>query len=152
MNLMSFLSQTLENLPWLKRTFALACLSLLPQLLQAKEGYLLSSVDTLPSERKPSIVGPTQTEATLNSLDSLSTHKEVSVRPRSFDRFLWNTAVEAWELSDTTQRSSFRPTAYRPIYVLPFRWSNRMNGQPFTTNPNRPIPEPKDYSSIEAKF
>ncbi|MFV8327376.1 phospholipase A [Flavobacterium sp. ZS1P14] len=62
--------------------------------------------------------------------------------------------TERWELDTTSVRGTFLVTPYKPMYVLPIRWSNNVNVQPHSGNidPDYIAPEAIDYSSIETKF
>ena len=62
--------------------------------------------------------------------------------------------TERWELDTTSVRGTFLVTPYKPIYVLPVRWSSMPNEQPFSgnENPDYVAPEGVNYNNIEAKF
>lgn len=63
-----------------------------------------------------------------------------------------NAITRIWELDEDSKTKLFKPTAYRRTYVLPFRWTDVFNRQPQSFNPERPIPEFKDYQNVEVKF
>jgi phospholipase A1 len=54
-----------------------------------------------------------------------------------------------WDLSD--RATLFRPWAHRPNYVLPVRWSDDPNEEPFVAD-TAPGEEPLDLDPVEAKF
>ncbi len=57
-----------------------------------------------------------------------------------------------WELDREDQRGTFKFLDYQPMYVMPFRFTNKPTEQPISLNPDRPIPEWRDYQHIETKF
>lgn len=62
--------------------------------------------------------------------------------------------TERWELDTTSVRGTFLVTPYKPMYVLPVRWTNNPNEQPIPGNvdPDYVAPDGVDYNNIEAKF
>jgi len=64
------------------------------------------------------------------------------------------TMSERWELTAADKRGTFLLSPYKPIFVLPVRWSSQPNEQPFSGNGNPDyIAEPGvDYNNIEAKL
>lgn len=62
--------------------------------------------------------------------------------------------TERWELDTTAVRGTFLLTPYRPIYVLPIRWSSNTNEQPYSGNisPDYIAPQGVDYDNFEMKF
>ena len=64
------------------------------------------------------------------------------------------TMSERWELDPADKRGTFVLSPYKPIFVLPVRWSSEPNEQPFSGNGNPDYSaEPgTDYNNIEAKF
>lgn len=56
-----------------------------------------------------------------------------------------------WELTPEYRKGNFRISEYKPIYVAPIKWTDRPNRQPIGINPQRPIPEYKDYQNVEGK-
>lgn len=62
--------------------------------------------------------------------------------------------TERWELDTTAIRGTFLLTPYKPIYVLPVRWSNNPNEQPHSgnVNPDYVAPAGINYNNIETKF
>jgi phospholipase A(2) len=57
-----------------------------------------------------------------------------------------------WELEPQDQRGTFHFVDYLPMYVMPFRYNTRPIEQPISLNPDRPIPESRNYQNVEAKF
>lgn len=75
--------------------------------------------------------------------------------PKFFDsRTRMRTMTERWELDTTAIRGTFLITPYKPIYILPFRYSDRPNDMPYSGNslPTYVAFPPNDYDHIEAKF
>ncbi|MBP4142281.1 phospholipase A [Flavobacterium sp. P4023] len=62
--------------------------------------------------------------------------------------------TERWELDTTSVRGTFLITPYKPIYVIPLRWSSSPNEQPISVNegPDYVAPDGVNYNNIEAKF
>ncbi|MXN89784.1 phospholipase [Flavobacterium sp. Sd200] len=62
--------------------------------------------------------------------------------------------AQRWELDTLTSAGTFVFTPYKPIYILPFRWSSQPNDRPYSGNPSEGyvIPEGQDFNNIEAKF
>jgi phospholipase A1/A2 len=62
--------------------------------------------------------------------------------------------TERWELDTNSVRGTFLVTPYKPMYVLPVRWSDNPNEQPHSGNidPDYIAPPGVDYDNIEAKF
>jgi phospholipase A1 len=62
--------------------------------------------------------------------------------------------TERWELDTTSVRGTFLVTPYKPMFVLPLRWSSNPNEQPKSGNidPNYIAPAGVNYNNIEAKF
>ena len=57
-----------------------------------------------------------------------------------------------WELDREDQRGTFKFVDYLPMYVMPFRFMDKPTEQPISLNPDRPIPEWRDYQHVEVKF
>lgn len=70
------------------------------------------------------------------------------------DKVELKTMSARWELDSTSSRGTFLVTPYKPIYVLPFRWSSNPNEQPQSGNnePEYVNTTPVDYDAIESKF
>lgn len=64
------------------------------------------------------------------------------------------TMSERWELDSIDKRGTFLLSPYKPVFVLPYRWSSKPNEQPYSGNGNPDyIAEPgTDFNNIEAKF
>lgn len=61
---------------------------------------------------------------------------------------------ERWELDSTSKKSTFIITPYKPVFVLPFKWSAHPNERPYSGNgnPDYVAPEGTNFNNIEAKF
>ena len=57
-----------------------------------------------------------------------------------------------WELDSSNKRGTFILTPYRPIYILPGRWSSNPNESPVSENPNYVYPFKVPLDKYEAKF
>jgi phospholipase A1 len=64
------------------------------------------------------------------------------------------TMSERWELDSIYKRGTFLLSLYKPIFVLPVRWSSNPNEQPYSGNGNPEyLAQPGlNYNNIEAKF
>ncbi|CAM4099057.1 phospholipase A [Flavobacterium weaverense] len=62
--------------------------------------------------------------------------------------------TERWELDTTSVRGTFLLTPYKPVYVIPVKWSSAPNEQPISVNegPDYVSPDGVDYNNIESKF
>ena len=62
--------------------------------------------------------------------------------------------TERWELDTTSVRGTFLITPYKPIYILPVKWSNSPNEKPISANtgPEYIVPDGIDFNHVEAKF
>lgn len=62
--------------------------------------------------------------------------------------------TERWELDTTSIRGTFLITPYKPIYILPFRYTDHPNETPYSGNgnPDYAAPPGTDFNNIEAKF
>lgn len=58
---------------------------------------------------------------------------------------------EAWDL-DAPSGSVFAPRAYRPVYILPATWTDRVNRRPSSPAPNHTVPFDLALQPIEAKY
>lgn len=77
------------------------------------------------------------------------------------DNFLFNrknkqlqTMSQRWELQDSLKNGTFILSPYKPIYILPVRWSSLPNEDPYSGNgkPEYVAPPGTNYNNIEAKF
>lgn len=59
--------------------------------------------------------------------------------------------AERWEL-DGARGASFAPRAYRPVYLLPATWTDRVNLRPSSPSPDHSVPADLNLRSIEAKY
>ena len=62
--------------------------------------------------------------------------------------------TERWELDATAVRGTFLLTPYKPVYILPGRWTSDPNEKPFSGNesPDYTVRRPDNYDNIETKF
>jgi phospholipase A1/A2 len=82
-----------------------------------------------------------------------------SVSQAQINKFFENkarmrTMTERWELDTTVTRTTFVISPYKPIYLLPIRWSDNPNEEPYSGNgdPEYIVPPGTDYNNIETKF
>jgi phospholipase A1 len=61
---------------------------------------------------------------------------------------------QRWELDTLTSSGTFVITPYKPVYVLPLRWSSNPNGQPQSGNPDPKyvVADNQDFNNLETKF
>jgi phospholipase A1/A2 len=71
-----------------------------------------------------------------------------------FNRTRPKSMSQRWELDTLTSAGTFVLTPYKPIYLLPVRWSSRPNGQPRSGNGGTDYDNPDnvDLNNLEAKF
>jgi phospholipase A1 len=69
-----------------------------------------------------------------------------SSRPKSMS--------QRWELDTLTSSGTFVITPYKPVYILPLRWSSQPNGQPHSGNssPDYDVSDNLNLNNLEAKF
>lgn len=65
---------------------------------------------------------------------------------------LKGTMSERWELDSINKKGTFLLSPYKPIFVLPVRWSSQPNEQPYSGNgyPEYVAEPGVDYNNIEA--
>lgn len=63
-----------------------------------------------------------------------------------------STLGERWELDPGTKQGRFLLRPYKPMYVMPVRWSSDPNQQPVSTNADRPVEAPQGLNAVEASF
>lgn len=68
------------------------------------------------------------------------------------DSIITKTLSESWELEHKDKHGTFRLNSYKPFYVLPVHWSNRINKQPQSVGAEPVFDEPLDLHSTEVKF
>lgn len=83
-----------------------------------------------------------------DSLQELPKVDQKAYRKAQLERAL----SKIWELDREDQRGTFKLVEYLPMYVMPFRFTDKPTEQPISLNPDRPIPEWRDYQHIETKF
>ena len=88
------------------------------------------------------------------SLLLYSTVSMAQVKALFNSRTQLRTMTERWELDTTAVRGTFLITPYKPIYILPIRWSSSPNERPYSGNnsPEYIVPEGTDFNTIELKF
>ena len=59
---------------------------------------------------------------------------------------------ERWELEPNSKRGAFRITPYKPVYFLPYFYTNNVNRQPSSPAPGHTAPAPEDIDGTEAKL
>jgi phospholipase A1 len=57
-----------------------------------------------------------------------------------------------WELDPASKLGTFNLRSYRPVYVMPFFATSKLNTQPRSPNPNNTVGERAHLDNIEAKF
>lgn len=64
------------------------------------------------------------------------------------------TMAQRWELDSASRQGTFIITPYKPVYVLPARWSSSPNEDPVSGNPSEEYDydEQIDYNNIEARI
>lgn len=69
-----------------------------------------------------------------------------SARPKSMS--------QRWELDSLTKAGTFVFTPYKPVYLMPLRWSSNPDGQPRSGNSGSQYDNPnnQDLNNLEAKF
>ena len=87
-------------------------------------------------------------ETIKDSLQELPKVDQKAYRKAQLERAL----SKIWELDREDQRGTFKLVEYLPMYVMPFRFTDKPTEQPISLNPDRPIPEWRDYQHIETKF
>lgn len=87
-------------------------------------------------------------ETIKDSLQELPKVDQKAYRKAQLER----TLSKIWELDREDQRGTFKLVEYLPMYVMPFRFTDKPTEQPISLNPDRPIPEWRDYQHIETKF
>ena len=90
----------------------------------------------------------TAQETSNDSLPQLPLPNENTSKKAMLER----TISKLWELDHDDQRGTFRFVDYQPMYLMPFRLTNKPTEQPISLNPDRPIPQWRDYQHIETKF
>jgi len=83
-----------------------------------------------------------------DSLQELPKVDQKAYRKAQLER----TLSKIWELDREDQRGTFKLVEYLPMYIMPFRYTDVPTEQPVSLNPNRPIPEWRDYQHVETKF
>ena len=77
---------------------------------------------------------------------------ETARAERDARRALGSSLGERWELDPGTKQGRYVLRPYKPMYVLPLRWSSDPNEQPTSDGQGNSLAEPVDLRSIEAEF
>ena len=85
-------------------------------------------------------------------LSSIHTFSQVDALQRNTKKP--RTMTQRWELDSTASRSTFLITPYKPIFILPARWTSSTNESPHSGNDSEEyiVPEGSNYNNIEVKF
>lgn len=59
--------------------------------------------------------------------------------------------AQRWDL-DGPSTAHFAPRAYRPVYLLPATWTDRVNRQPSSPAPDHSVPFDLELKAVEAKY
>lgn len=57
-----------------------------------------------------------------------------------------------WDLDGRRAGELFRPRPYKPVYLLPLTWTDRLNTQPGSPSPDRQVEDPLNLRPVEAKY
>jgi phospholipase A1 len=64
----------------------------------------------------------------------------------------FQTLTQIWELEPDTQNGTFLLSKYKPIYVLPFRYSSDPNELPYNSGKEVVVDKYVNLNKVEAKF
>lgn len=93
--------------------------------------------------------GQEQDSISLAEVEKIKESAELEkIRKRKLGSYL----SREWELDNETSRGTFKLRSYQPNYLMPVRWTDRFNRQPFNENPNAGQPEYKNYQNVESFF
>ena len=67
------------------------------------------------------------------------------------DMTLYSSLAERWDLRGHTGEL-FAPRAYRPVYVLPATYTDRLNRSPSSPSPDHTVPSPLELRPVETKY
>lgn len=81
-----------------------------------------------------------------------SSYGQSPVEDNLFENTVIHSLAERWDLSSTAKRKTFTISPYKPIYLLPARWTSRPNNQPFSFSEHMGQPNAIDYNRVEARF
>ncbi len=59
---------------------------------------------------------------------------------------------DMWQLSPATKKKTFSLSPYKPIYIIPIKYTNRPNDKPISFSGHMGIPDPLEYQKIEARM
>lgn len=90
-------------------------------------------------------------EIVTDSITQLPTLND-SAKPEVKHGRLGKTLSEMFEIGDHDQKGVLRPTSYKPMYLIPLRWTDNFNRKPTNFNTKRGDPPYRDYQNVETKF
>lgn len=74
-------------------------------------------------------------------------------RPGLWDAVGTGAVLDArWDLDGQRAGELFRPRPYKPVYLLPVTWTDRLNSQPSSPTPERSVLDPLNLRPVEAKY
>lgn len=85
-------------------------------------------------------------------ITSCSAYAQSPSKDNLFDKEEIHSLSERWDLDPAAKGKTFAISPYKPIYVLPARWSNRPNDQPFSYSEHMGRPDAIDYNETEIRF
>ncbi|MGG5506859.1 MULTISPECIES: phospholipase A [unclassified Myroides] len=81
-----------------------------------------------------------------------SAYGQTPSKDNLFDTEEVHSLTERWDLSPTAKGNTFTISPYKPIYLLPARWSSKPNAQPFSYSEHMGRPDAIDYNETEIRF
>jgi len=88
----------------------------------------------------------------LATIGSAYGQEQESVRDNLFGVPESHSLTERWDLAPTARSKTFTISPYKPVYLLPARWSSKPNDQPFSFSEHMGQPDAIDYNQIEIRF
>ena len=73
-------------------------------------------------------------------------------RDNLFDTKEVHSLTERWDLSPEAKSKTFTISPYKPVYLLPARWTTRANDQPYSYSDHMGKLDPIDYNQVEIRF
>ena len=71
---------------------------------------------------------------------------------RKKDSIVTKSLSEIWELDHNDKKGTFKLNSYKPFYIMPLHWSNRINQRPQSVGSEQVFDEPQGLQSTEVKF
>ena len=71
---------------------------------------------------------------------------------RKKDSIVTKSLSETWELNHYDKKGTFKLNSYKPFYIMPLHWSNRINQRPQSVGSEQVFDEPQGLQSTEVKF